>query len=116
MSAGAAPPPGDPFATPRTTLGTVLNHFWRHADDDAQLRARWADYARRYDDQVDRILADLEAVAADPPDDLREIIAEEGWRPLSHDADTAPRPASPAECAAWLRDQIAMLREVAGRP
>ncbi|MDX6554787.1 MAG: hypothetical protein QOD86_982 [Miltoncostaeaceae bacterium] len=115
MSAGAAPPPGDPFATPRTTLVTVLNQFWRHSDDDAQLRARWADYARRYDDQVDRFLAGLEAVAADPPDDLREVISEEGWRPLYHDADTVPRPYSVAESAAWLREQIAMLREVAGR-
>jgi hypothetical protein len=94
----------------------VLNHFWRHADDEAQLRARWADYARRYDDQVDRIVADLEAVAADPPDDLRELIAEEGWRHLSHDADSSPRPYSVPESAAWLRDQIAMLREEAGRP
>lgn len=64
----------------------------------------------------DRILTDLEAVAADPPDDLRELIAEEGWRPLSHDADTSPRPYSVSESAAWVRDQIAMLREEAGRP
>jgi hypothetical protein len=108
--------PADPFGTPADTLVSVLQAFWRHSEDDDEIRDGWRDYARRYDDQVDRILAGLEAVAADPPDDLREIISEEGWRPLYHDADTAPRPYSVADSADWLREQIAMLREVAGRP
>jgi hypothetical protein len=117
--AGSAPvpPPDDPFATPETTLVSILRSFWKHRRDDAEVTERWQRYARLYPDQVGRILTGLDAALAAPPSDLHEVLAEEGWVPLYHDEPSGGRrPFSRDECVAWLRDAVAMLRSAAASP
>ena len=62
---------------------------------------------------AERSLAALDAVLADPPDDLRQELERHGWISLYHRPDPSTvTPYTQAETLAWLREMTARFRAV----
>lgn len=75
--------------------------------------AEWRYRAEHVAHDVERDLALLDAILADPPADLVELMENDGWIHLLHRPDThTVIPYSRDEHVAWLRDVTERMRSI----
>jgi hypothetical protein len=97
--------------TPLNTVRELLRATWR--DNTAEeAEALWRRYVEQSQPWAAAALASLDAVLADPPANLGEIMQEEGWIMLSHEPDAETViPYTHEENLAWLRRMTAEYKQ-----
>jgi hypothetical protein len=112
----------------RQAFVRLLVLVWQDNDPE-QVESMWRTLAGRPGPFADEAVEVLDAVIAQPPDDLVELIRTHGWVPLTRREPDGPSSSfTRDEATAWLaqvRDRLAAIREderpepdggAAGRP
>ena len=100
-------------AAPLSFFAQFLSDIWKGSTPE-EADYSWRVKVEHYPWYADDALYCLNAVLADPPDDLLDIMREHGWLSLEHemDAQGVERPYSFDDVVDWLRDMRDRYRTV----
>lgn len=89
-------------ANPVQFFQQFLRDIWMDNSPD-EARAQWQVKVEQYPWYADDALACLDAVIANPPDNLAAILEEDGWISLYHETPDEVCAYDPQETLDWLK-------------
>lgn len=94
--------------SPPGVLRELLLRFWKNDGIEAAIK-RWYEYVEIDRGEASAVIAKLNKLLDDPPDNLSKILKDFGNISLYHQSENSARPYNEVETLEWLRDLVQRL-------